>query len=111
MAVRDEWKERFEKWKIEKEERLKRVEKPIKKFEEELDDVIESALERISNKNYIREPRHFRILKWIIIFVPLLIVGYLIYANFIVSQEFNYFYDIGLEKNYLSPDKRISENI
>ena len=54
-------------------------------------------------------------LKVIILLIPIFIVGYLLYANFIQNQEFNYFYDIGSPedslKPYLAPLNRTSEII
>lgn len=44
--------------------------------------------------------------------VPLIVFGYLIYANFITSHEYYYFFDIGSkEDNYLTPQNRTSEAI
>src|SRR3989344_5317094 len=52
-------------------------------------------------------------LKIIIALIPILIIGYLVYTNFLVDQEFNYFYDIGSSedslKPYLAPLNRTSE--
>ncbi len=55
------------------------------------------------------------ILKFIILLIPLFIIAYLFYSNFLVSQRFNYFYNIGsikeseTENVVLSPVSRISE--
>lgn len=60
----------------------------------------------------IAEPTYLKISNIIILLVPLIILSYLVYLNFFASQEFNYFYDIGSEKdNYLSPEQRISGKI
>src|SRR3989338_8816915 len=60
--------------------------------------------------DYIREPKHIRIIKILIILIPLVILSYLLYAHIFSEREFNYFYDIGGEgDNYLTPLQRISE--
>ncbi|MDO8517444.1 MAG: hypothetical protein Q7S33_04960 [Nanoarchaeota archaeon] len=55
----------------------------------------------------------FKTLKVLIIIIPLILIGYIIYANFLVSHTFNSFYDIGsnedAKKSFLSPTNRISE--
>ncbi|MBS3084070.1 hypothetical protein J4423_04665 [Candidatus Pacearchaeota archaeon] len=61
----------------------------------------------------VKKPRVPLLIKLIIIAIPLFIFGYLITVNFIIDQEFNYFYDIGGEedtaKPYLTPVERMSE--
>ena len=53
-----------------------------------------------------------KIAKTLAILIPLAILGYLFYSNFLVSQDFTYFYDIGSENdNYLGPASRISDKI
>ncbi len=51
--------------------------------------------------------------KFLILLVPIIIIGYVFYANFVAAHEFNYFYDIGSvadsSKPYLSPLNRISD--
>ena len=57
-----------------------------------------------------REPRHIILIRSIIILIPFLLILFIIYSNFISSQEFNYFFDIGSpDDNYLTPSERISE--
>ncbi|MEK6906227.1 MAG: hypothetical protein AABW81_01250 [Nanoarchaeota archaeon] len=91
------WENKDEK---EIEEKINSVEKEIKKEYREA-------------RDFINEPKHIKILKIIALIIPLIIVGYLIYNNFLISHEFNYFYDIGSDtdakKSYLSPFSRISE--
>jgi hypothetical protein len=49
-------------------------------------------------------------IKLLTILIPIIIVIYLIYSNFLIDQEINYLYDIGKEnENYLGPDTRVSE--
>ena len=55
--------------------------------------------------------RNLRYLKIFTICIPFMIVLYLVSANFLVSQEFEYFYDVGGGENYLTPVARISEII
>lgn len=80
----------------------------MKDFEKKIESGLEKRYREI--KEYITEPKHVRILKYIILIIPAIIILYLIYANFISSQDFHYYYDIGLEnENYLSPSSRVSE--
>jgi hypothetical protein len=53
------------------------------------------------------------IVKKLIILIPILIIGYILINQFVISKEFNYFYDIGSEEdtNYLTPDYRITDKI
>jgi len=68
---------------------------------------------RFVKKEEKEYPTLFKVLHFLILLVPVFILSYLIYVNFITFQEFNYFYDIGSEqdvsKPYLSPLNRISE--
>lgn len=60
----------------------------------------------------VNKPKMHLLVKIILILIPIAIFGYLITVNFIIDQEFNYFYDIGTsDENYLSPTMRISEPI
>jgi hypothetical protein len=50
--------------------------------------------------------------KGIIISIPVIILAYILIINFLIPQEFTYFYDIGSkEDNYIGPNFRISEKI
>jgi len=51
--------------------------------------------------------------KRIIILIPIIILVYILSINFLIPQEFNYFYDIGSEQDtdYLTPDYRITEKL
>ena len=60
-------------------------------------------------EEYLEEPKHVKIIKIIAIIIPIILALYLITTNFLISQEFNYNYNIGSEKDYLSPLNRISE--
>jgi hypothetical protein len=55
------------------------------------------------------KPRYQRLTEIAIIAIPILLVLYLLTTNFIIPQEFNYYYNIGGEENYLTPIDRISE--
>lgn len=61
----------------------------------------------------VNKPKVSLWIKLIIFAIPLAIFAYLISVNFIIDQEFNYFYDIGSEedslKPYLTPANRTSE--
>lgn len=54
------------------------------------------------------EPKIVKLLKLLIILIPLVIIAYLVTANFFLSHEFNYFYDIGTKESFLSPSDRVS---
>ena len=75
---------------------------------EERKEIIEK--ERLSEET---KEKAFKIAKIIAVIIPLLLVGYILYANFLASNDFNYFYDIGGEqdakKSYLTPVSRISD--
>jgi hypothetical protein len=60
---------------------------------------------RAKKKN---QKKHIKKINYII---PIAILFLVFYQNFLISQEFNHFYDIGSQNNYLSPDYRISEKI
>jgi hypothetical protein len=51
--------------------------------------------------------------KLLVLIIPVLIVGFIFYSNFLASHEFVYFYDIGSEQDvnrpFLTPLNRISE--
>jgi len=48
------------------------------------------------------------ITKVLIFLIPVIIILYLVYTNFLASEVFTYYYDIGTDKVYLSPDNRIT---
>ncbi len=138
MTVRkDDWEKQFKKWKdyrIEKLGELDRSEKNVESFEKpsklskkdfekgKNKSYLKSSIERVEEKivrevkeaerkiiNFVEEPKHIRVIKIIALLIPIAIIGYLIYSNFIESQEFDYFYDIGsIGENYLTPVNRIS---
>ncbi len=60
----------------------------------------------------VNKPKMPLLVKIILILIPLAIFGYLITVNFLINQEFNYFYDIGGEedavKPYITPINRTS---
>jgi chemotaxis protein histidine kinase CheA len=61
----------------------------------------------------ISRPKLKKALKIIIALIPLILIGYIVYANFLVSHDFVYFYDIGSDKDakttYLTPIGRTSD--
>ena len=136
----DEWEKKFREWKetrepsfFEKERTLgkkeTRMERTLGKKETRMERTLgekkntiggkEDFFHRTENEikiveeralDYIREPKHIRIIKILIILIPLVILSYLLYAHIFSEREFNYFYDIGGEgDNYLTPLQRISE--
>jgi len=56
-----------------------------------------------------KQPTHITPVKIVIILVPVIIILYIINMNFLFDQEFNHYYNIGGEKDYLTPENRISE--
>jgi hypothetical protein len=89
----------------------------IEESEQEIIEKVKRQIERDTSKvwHYITEPKHIKILKIITILIALGIIGFLIYNNFLISEEFNYFYDIGGEEDaknmYLTPKNRVSDII
>lgn len=78
--------------------------------------IIEDVRKKLGEStNYLKEPKHIRIIKILAIIAVLAIIGYILASNFIISQDFNYFYDIGSQQDakspYLTPLNRISEII
>lgn len=70
-----------------------------------VDDNIVSQIER----KLVREEKKHPILIVLGIIIPILILGYLFYSNYVASHTFNYLYEIGTEnEKYLSPANRIS---
>jgi hypothetical protein len=133
--MRDNWQEAFEKWKQEKKLKQEREEKKLEKEAPGLEIVksieeVEKGIEKEAKElgREIREevqiverevekelniPVNFKKIGLVLIILVIIgVVGFFIYKNFISSQEFNYFYDIGgiedLKKPYLTPVARMS---
>lgn len=111
----DNWNEEFKQWKEQRDnENQNNV---LEKAELKLEDSAEKAIKEVKEiekktYEYVKEPKHIRILKIIALIIPLIIISYLFYSNFIAIQEFNYFYDIGsIGEKYLAPAARISNPI
>ncbi|MFH1801928.1 MAG: hypothetical protein ABH864_00585 [archaeon] len=84
-----------------------RFEKTVEDVEREIEEVEEKIKEYVEKK-----PLHVKILKVLAVLIPVVIILFLINANFLADQEFNYFYDIGSEgENVLTPVERISEAV
>jgi hypothetical protein len=86
---------------------LNKLQKDVERYEKGLKKEYKGIL------RYFTAPKYVRILKILVIIVVFGIIAYLIAANFLLSQEFTYFYDIGSEtdarSSYLSPLERVSE--
>ncbi len=115
MNVNGDWDERFNNWKKEKnrntqkKEKINAVEKEIVKYSDKVSSDVKKS--EVKDYSHIIEPDHIKTIKIVSLLIPLIIIGYLIYSNFIASQEFDYFYDIGsVDEKYLSPITRISES-
>ncbi|MBU3912554.1 MAG: hypothetical protein KKE50_00530 [Nanoarchaeota archaeon] len=91
------------------------VKQPVSSNSENIIERVEEELKKDAHNTweFIIEPKHIRILKILAILIPIMILGYLFYANFLISRDFNYFYDIGsledAKKPYLTPLARVSE--
>lgn len=81
-------------------ERVKEIKKTIK------EKIPETSVE----KKHIGIPNFIKLL---IVLIPLILIGYVVYTNFLASHDFNSLYDIGssedAKKSYLSPANRISD--
>ena len=126
--MRDNWQEAFEKWKQEKKlkqekeapglEIVKSIEEVEKGIEREAIDLGKEIREEVQIverevEKELNIPVNFKKI-WLVLIILVIIgvVGFFIYKNFISSQEFNHFYDIGgiedLKKPYLTPVARMS---
>ena len=109
-AKKDDWEEEFQRWKTKKNDKVgkiaERLEPEFKEIWEEKRSsekkpaekkIVEiESEEKPSEKRaeHLKEPKHIKKAKLVFLLIPLLILGYLVYANFIANQEFYYFYDI-----------------
>ena len=83
-----------------------KMEKSVKKHKE----LTKEEMEEIRKK--ISEPLFVKIIKIAVILFGIVILTLLIYTNFFQTHNYQYFYDIGSEKDsYLSPNERISDKI
>ncbi len=104
--------------KFKAEDKVRKLTKDVEKYKKQIDKLKNEAEEETiieiiredyqKAKDFITEPKHVRVLKIIIILIPVMILLYLLTINFLISQEFNYFYDIDSDSNYLSPLSRIT---
>ncbi|MBM3234020.1 hypothetical protein FJZ19_02910 [Candidatus Pacearchaeota archaeon] len=66
--------------------------------------------ERVKEKT---KENAYKIIKFLIILIPIVLISFVIYSNFLASKDFNYFYDIGSQADaktsYLTPIARISD--
>src|SRR3989344_530774 len=60
---------------------------------------------------HMRNERKIKIFKIIIILIPIILISFILYSNLFANHIFNYFYDIGENEKYLSPESRISSPI
>lgn len=106
QKYKEQYKSKYTKSK-KQENILKKAEQAIIKEEK----TIKKEAEEVAH--FIKEPKHIRILKILVIIAVLGIILYLITVNFLISRDFNYFYDIGsaedAKKPYLTPLNRISD--
>src|SRR3989344_5319348 len=69
----------------------------------------------LNTEKKLKQPTIIVIIKVLVVLIPLIIISYLLYTNFLASQEFTYYYDIGSKedasKSYLVPLNRVSEPI
>lgn len=120
----DNYKQRYNQYlnkkRAERQEELQKKKSMIEKLEKEVIVEEKKIAKEIKEDteivvNYVKEPKHIKILKIIIILIALGIIIYLVYQNFFASQDFNYFYDIGssldAKKPYLTSTDRTSDII
>ena len=64
---------------------------------------VKKAIEKDYNRTweFLILPKHIKVLKFLVIVLAVLLLIFLIYKNFISAEEFNYFYNIGSNANYL----------
>ncbi len=69
----------------------------------------------LNTEKKLKQPTIIVIIKVLVVLIPLIIISYLLYTNFLASQEFTYYYNIGSKedasKSYLVPLNRVSEPI
>src|SRR3989344_2346075 len=121
---RDNWQTQFENWKKRKEKsELKFKESSNQKgalnsIKKDIENIFSIKKDFETNAQSIqkkieelrKEPKYVKSFKIIIILLSLAIFLFIVYLNFFASHDFNYYYDIGSEKdNFLSPTQRISE--
>ena len=58
----------------------------------------------------VKNSKKVKIIKWIINILIILFLLGILALNFLIPKDFNYFYDIGNNDNYLTPLNRISES-
>jgi len=127
------WDEKFEQWKHKREneksksedgahplalnsfgreikESVERIEKSAEKTVEEVEEEIKEVEKGIKEYEKSR-PRHVKVFRFLAVLIPVLIVLYLISANFLVAQDFEYTYNLGESgENYLTPAERVSQS-
>lgn len=82
-----------------------KVERGVEEVEREIEE-IEKRIEEYAK----RKPIHVKIFRILAVLIPVVLVAYLLSANFLVAQDFEYVYDIGSEgESYLTPAERVSE--
>jgi hypothetical protein len=99
---------------LKKLEKVRRKKTALEEVERKLQLKVESIEKDISQaEKWVKEPRHIRVLKVIAVLLAVGLIGYLITVNFLISQDFNYFYDIGGSEDaknpYLAPGDRVSD--
>ncbi|MEK6895088.1 MAG: hypothetical protein AABX48_01055 [Nanoarchaeota archaeon] len=87
---------------------------PVNKYEgliEEIGKEIKYGSKKVVD--YSKEPKHIKFFKIVVVLLAVFLFLFLIYSNFISTQKFNYFYDVGSQKDvnspYLSPSYRVSD--
>lgn len=109
-----DWDEHFSEWRKQKggkQTEFSKVEKKIERAAEKKISEIEKETKEVEHRidRYVKTtPFHVRALKFLVVFIPVFIVLYLIGANFLVAQNFEYIYDVGGGESYLTPSDRVS---
>lgn len=112
-ARKDEWETRYRKWKKKdktKESAPKSLAEASVLSRTEKKNEIEKRVDKYYTEKTQVNKKRTRISKIIIAIIPLAMLFFLVYNNFLVSRDFNYLYDIGSEGDkYLTPIARVSE--
>ncbi len=106
--MKDDWDEQYSIWKKDNpggiKRRLIRLDLGLEDIKREVTGIKQRTVE------YVKEPRHIKVIKILLLLIPLIILGYIAYFNLLHTGDFSYFYNIGTaNENYLSPKSRVSE--
>lgn len=90
---------------------VEEVEREIEEVEKRIEEYGGALLSVPQDKEFGGKPMYVRVLRVLAVLIPVAIILYLVSANFLVAQDFEYVYDIGSSESegHLTPAERISE--